>query len=77
MAEFDLAAHHRNRIRQLEAHCDHLDAYRCKLERLLGQTITIATAHTNVTPRALLELLNELDNAGIKATDLADKPIAA
>lgn len=67
---FDLAAHHRHRIRQLEAHCDHLDAYRCKLERLLGQTLVIATAHTQCTPRALLELLEELDTAGVKATDL-------
>lgn len=74
---FDLAAHHRKRIRQLEAHCDHLDAYRTKLERLLGQALTIATANTNVTPRALLELLDDLDNAGVKATDLADKQIAA
>jgi hypothetical protein len=74
---FDLERHRREKLRRSEARAESLDAYRCKLERLLGRALAVACAETDATPLALLDVLEDLDTAvqhdpGLSPGRLAD-----
>lgn len=58
---FDADAHRRRENRRLRERNEFLETERVRLERLLGQALNVAVGGTNVTPGALLDVLDDLD----------------
>jgi hypothetical protein len=67
---FDREQHQREKIRRLETRLVALEQHRAKLERLLAGALVVAVGHTTCTVRELLDLLEELDDAGVRVGDL-------
>ena len=61
MTAFDRDARRRERLRRAEARATWLDDYRCQLERILALALRVAVGGTDVSPEALLAVLEEMD----------------
>lgn len=68
--EFDLAQHHRDKIRRLEQSVAWHETYRAKLEQLLAAALVVAVGSSGCPPLALLDLLEELHDAGLPVAQL-------
>ena len=60
-SRFNIHRYRRARLVEAERRIEFLDGERCRLERLLGLALEVATGGTDVQPLALLHVLCTLD----------------